>query len=68
MALGTTDVRTPIHRLKTIASFALLGAAVAGAASLLPVVGAALPAVIDLNAIGAVLGGLAGTAVQVIHS
>lgn len=67
MSVGTLEIRSPIHRLRLVASFALLGAVVAGAASIVPGVGALLPAVMDLHLIGAAIGGVAGTAVQVIH-
>lgn len=57
---------TPIHRLRLIVSFALLGAVLAGTATLLPVV-ALIPAAIDVHAVGAVLGGIAGTVAQALH-
>ena len=50
-----------------MASFALLGAVVAGAATVLPAVAALVPAALDLHAIGAILGGIAGTVSQAIR-
>ena len=67
MTAGSITVHpTPIHRLKLVASFALLGAVVAGAAEILPAVAAAA-AIVDLHVIGAVVGGIAG-AVQALRS
>jgi len=56
---------TPIHRLKLIASFALLGAVILGSFSVFPL--RALPAVEHLDSIGALLGGAAGIAVQLFR-
>jgi hypothetical protein len=56
-----------IHRVRIVASFALLGALVAGAAGAFPMVAAVIPAALDLHAIGAVIGGIAGTVTQVAH-
>ncbi|HWA89308.1 MAG TPA: hypothetical protein VG889_04690 [Rhizomicrobium sp.] len=59
----TVSRTTPIHRLRLVASFALLGAVVAGMMEALPVV-AALTATIDLHVVGALVGGAVGTAMQ----
>lgn len=59
--------RTPFHALRIVASFALLGALVAGSATILPAI-SALAAVVDLQAIGAVIGGIAGAVTQVIRT
>lgn len=56
---------TPLHVARVIASFALLGAVVAGSATIVPAVAAIVPAALDLHAIGALLGGIAGTVTQV---
>jgi hypothetical protein len=56
---------TPIHRLKLVASFALLGAVLAGSATVLPAVAAAVP--LDLHALGAVVGSLTGAVVQFVR-
>lgn len=58
---------TIIHRLRVIASFALLGAVIAGTFSVFPAVAAIVPAALDLHAIGAVIGGVAGTVAQAVH-
>lgn len=58
--------QTAIHRLRLIASFTLLGAVVAGSFEVFPMA-ATVASVIDLQAIGAVLGGLAGTISQIIR-
>ena len=55
---------TIFHRLRIIASFALLGAVVAGSFEILPTVAALLPAAFDLQAIGAVIGGIVGIVTQ----
>jgi len=70
MSAGTvTTSYTPIHRLRLIASFALLGAVLAGStAFVVPAVDMLVPAALDLHAIGAVLGGVAGTVVQWFHN
>jgi hypothetical protein len=52
----------PFHRLKLVASFALLGAVLTGSVTVLPAVAAAVP--LDLHALGAVLGSLTGAVVQ----
>ena len=62
-----TEVRV-IHKIRIIASFALLGAVVGGVVGVFPPVSALIPAALDLHAIGAVIGGLAGTVTQVAHS
>lgn len=56
-----------IHKVRIVASFALLGAVVAGAFGVLPVVSALVPAALDLHAIGAVIGAVTGTVTQVVH-
>jgi hypothetical protein len=53
---------TPFHRLKLVASFALLGAVLAGSMAVLPAVAAAVP--LDLHALGAMVGSLTGAVVQ----
>lgn len=65
MSTGTITVQAPLHTARVIASFALLGAVVAGAAAIVPAVAAIVPAALDLHAIGAVVGGVAGTVAQV---
>ena len=69
MSAGSATISyTPLHRLRLIASFALLGAVLAGAASAFPGVAMIVPAALDLHAIGAVLGGVAGTVIQAVRS
>jgi len=59
------QIHTPIHRLKLVASFALLGAVLAGSATVLPAVAASVP--VDLHALGAVLGSLTDAVVQFVR-
>jgi len=64
MNSGIQEHFTPVHRLRLIASFALLGAVIAGSARLIP----ALAAVsIDWHAAGAVLGAAAGALAQILR-
>jgi hypothetical protein len=58
---------SPLHRLRIIASFALLGAVIAGSFEILPAVAAVIPGAFELQAIGAILGGIAGAAAQAMH-
>jgi len=58
---------SPLHRLRIIASFALLGAVLTGSLEVLPAVTAMIPGAFDLQAIGAVLGGIAGIAAQTMR-
>ena len=55
--------KSPIHRIRIVASFALLGAVVAGMMETVPLV-AALAAMVDFHVVGALVGGVVGTAMQ----
>jgi hypothetical protein len=59
--------QAPFHALRRVASFALLGAAIAGSTTIFPSI-SALAATVDLQAIGAVVGGVAGAITQVMRS
>lgn len=59
--------QAPFHALRRVASFALLGAAIAGSTTVFPSV-SALAAAVDLQAIGAIVGVLAGAITQVTRS
>jgi len=59
--------QAPFHTLRVVASFALLGAVIAGSATIFPVVATAATAV-DLHALGAVVGGVAGAVTQVLRN
>ena len=58
---------TPFHALRVVASFALLGAVIAGSATIVPAI-SAVAATVDLHAIGAVVGGVAGAVSQVLRN
>jgi len=59
--------RSPLHTARVIASFALLGAVVAGCFEVLPAV-AAFGAAFELQAFGAFIGGIAGAVTQHIQA
>lgn len=58
--------QAPFHALRIVASFALLGAVVAGSATVIPSIAAAATTS-DLNAIGALAGFVAGAVGQVMR-
>jgi hypothetical protein len=59
-------VESPFHALRNVASFALLGAAIAGSMTILPVF-SSQATTIDLQAIGAIVGGVTGAIAQVFR-
>ena len=66
MTANINLAETPFHALRTVASFALLGAAIAGSATILPIV-SSLATTVDLQAIGAIVGGVTGAVAQVFR-
>ena len=60
-------IATPFHTLRVVSSFALLGAVIAGSTTILPAV-APLASAVDLRAVGAVLGSIAGAATVLFRS
>jgi hypothetical protein len=60
------NVASALHRMKTVASCALLGAVLAGMTIGLPVT-TALASMVDLHVLGAVVGGAAGIVGQALR-
>ena len=60
-------IATPFHTLRVVSSFALLGAVIAGSTTILPAI-APLAAAVDLHAVGAVLGSIAGAVTVLLRS